>query len=204
MRLSPNVVSFNSATSWKDIYGHVGGRKPFLKSDFYDADGQARSIVTSRDPVEHGAMRRLLSNAFSAKALEEQESIVHSYIDLLIKQIGKHATGKEEGEEMVKWYNWCTFDIIGDLAFGVPFGCLQAGIPHVWITTILNSVSLKIHYGLMIKYLGNSKLGSMLKNCLVPKSLYEQIKRHHAYSRDSVLKYSVSQNLSRVCGTCMY
>lgn len=53
---------------------------------------------------------------------------MHEYVDLLIKQIQTHATDKPEGEEMVKWYNYITFDIIGDLAFGDPFGSLKSGM----------------------------------------------------------------------------
>lgn len=61
----------------------------------------------------------------------EQEDIVQGYVDMLIKQISVHATGKE-GEEMVKWYNFTTFDIIGDLAFGDPFGSLNDGMVSFW------------------------------------------------------------------------
>lgn len=190
MRVSPNQVSFDSAKSWKDIYGHVGGRKVFLKSDFYDSDGRPKSVVSSRDPTEHGAMRKLLSNAFSAKALAEQESIVHSYVDLFIKQIGKHATGKEEGEEMVKWYNWCTFDIIGDLAFGDPFGCLEAGVPHFWVSTILDAVRSGTYYAALIKYFGNSKFSMALKSLIIPQGLLKQRERHLGYSKDKLIKYS--------------
>lgn len=71
-------------------------------------------------------MRRLLSHGFSAKALAEQESIVQEYIDKFISQVNVYATGPE-GQEMVKWYNFTTFDIIGDLAFGDPFGSLSDG-----------------------------------------------------------------------------
>jgi cytochrome P450 len=127
VRISPNQLSFCSASSWKDIYGHVGGRQQFLKSDTYQNEYHP-NIVSARDPAQHGQMRKLLSHGFSQKALMEQEDIVHEYVDLLIKQIQTHATNKPQGEEMVKWYNYITFDIIGDLAFGDPFGSLKSGM----------------------------------------------------------------------------
>ncbi|KAF8249206.1 putative cytochrome P450, partial [Wilcoxina mikolae CBS 423.85] len=197
VRVSPNQVSFDSASSWKDIYGHVGGRKPFLKSDLYDSDARPKSIVTIRDPVEHGAMRKLLSNAFSAKALAGQESIVHIYVDLLVKQIGKHATGKPEGEGMVKWYNWCTFDIIGDLAFGDPFGCLEAGVPHFWVSAILDSIKVGAYNAMLIKYIGNSKPALALKKLFVPKHLMAQRERHFGYGRDKMMKRMNNPNSTR-------
>jgi len=72
-------------------------------------------------------MKRKLSNGFSVKALSEQEDIVHYYLDKLIGQINAHGTGPE-GDEMVKWYNFFTFDLIGDLAFGESFGSLNDGM----------------------------------------------------------------------------
>lgn len=105
VRLAPNTLSYSSASSWKQIYGHVGGRKQFLKTESYDL-GDHPNLVSIRDPVKHGEMRKLLSHAFSTKALSEQEEIVHEYVDLLIKQININAVGKPKGEEMVKWYNY--------------------------------------------------------------------------------------------------
>jgi len=72
-------------------------------------------------------MKRKLSHGFSVKALSEQEDIVHNYLDKLIRQINAYGTGPE-GDEMVKWYNFFTFDLIGDLAFGESFGSLNDGM----------------------------------------------------------------------------
>lgn len=127
VRIGPTQLSYSSATSWKDIYGHVGGRKQFLKTDFYD-DESAVNIVSARDPHQHGKFRRLLSNGFSAKALADQEVFVQQYVDKFVAQLNTYATGPE-GDDLLKWYNFCTFDIIGDLAFGDPFGCLDDGRP---------------------------------------------------------------------------
>lgn len=143
VRIAPNQLSFCSAASWKDIYGHVAGRQQFLKSDTYQNEYH-QNIITVRDPYQHGQMRKLLSHGFSQKALMEQEDIVHHYVDLFIKQIDTYATKKEEGEEMVKWYNFTTFDIIGDLAFGDPFGSLDDGMlflntPLLWISRLVEN-----------------------------------------------------------------
>jgi len=72
-------------------------------------------------------MKRKLSHGFSVKALSEQEDIVNDYLDKLIRQINVYATGPK-GDEMVKWYNFFTFDVIGDLAFGESFGSLNDGM----------------------------------------------------------------------------
>lgn len=129
VRTSPNELSFSSAASWRDIYGFRHGHKPFIKSPFYDGGSfadQAHSIVSERDPVTHGRMRKDLSHAFSDKSLKEQEYLVAEMVDLFIEQIGKHGAEKE-GIDMVMWFNLLTFDIIGSLAFGEPFGGLKSG-----------------------------------------------------------------------------
>lgn len=41
---------------------------------------------------------------------------------------------------MVSWYNWTTFDVIGDLAFGEPFGCLEKAQYDPWVDAIGKSV----------------------------------------------------------------
>ena len=76
-------------------------------------------------------MKRKLSHGFSVKALSEQEGIVHDYVNKLIKQINVHAAGPG-GDEMVKWYNFFTFDLIGDLAFGESFGSLNDGMLYLF------------------------------------------------------------------------
>lgn len=55
-------------------------------------------------------MRRNLSHAFSDKALQSQESLIQSHIDLLISRLGEHA---DQGQnlDIMRWYNYATFDM---------------------------------------------------------------------------------------------
>ena len=79
VRIAPNELSFNTAQSWKDIYGTRKGHQTFLKSSFYDGASfadLAHSIVSERDPTVHAGMRKLLSPAFSDRALSQQESLL--------------------------------------------------------------------------------------------------------------------------------
>ena len=129
VRIAPNEVSFNSAQSWKDIYGFRQGHKTFVKSEFYDGGSfadQAHSIVSERDPTEHGKMRKFLSHAFSDRSLSEQEFLIASVIDGFIGQIGK--TGPN-GLDISAAFGRLTFDIIGNLAFGTEFGGVESGLP---------------------------------------------------------------------------
>lgn len=41
--------------------------------------------------------------------------------------------------DMTKFYNYTTFDVIGDLAFGEPFGCLDNTTYHPWVPLVFQS-----------------------------------------------------------------
>ena len=70
-------------------------------------------------------MRKQFSHDFSAQALAKQQEVIQYFIDMLITQLDKHCT--EQPGDMKDWYNFCTFDIIGELAFGEPFGSTASG-----------------------------------------------------------------------------
>jgi hypothetical protein len=71
-------------------------------------------------------MRKSLTPAFSTKALVEQESIVQSCIDEFINKVGEEGT-REKGLNMTKWFEMLAFDILGEMAFGETFHCIQNG-----------------------------------------------------------------------------
>ena len=70
-------------------------------------------------------MRKQFSHDFSPQALAKQEDIIQYYIDMMITQLDKNCT--EQPGDVRDWYNFCTFDIIGELAFGEPFGSTASG-----------------------------------------------------------------------------
>ena len=51
VQTAPNQLTFCSASSWKDIYGHSPSREAFLKGSFYEPlPGEAHNIVSVSDP----------------------------------------------------------------------------------------------------------------------------------------------------------
>lgn len=72
---------------------------------------QAESVLNARKDADHSRMRRVLAHAFSEKAMREQEPLIQGYVNLLMKSLHKAA---EKGPlNMVSWYEFVTFDIIG-------------------------------------------------------------------------------------------
>jgi cytochrome P450 len=84
------------------------------------------TTLTMADDENHARQRRALSHAFSLKALSEQEYIIQGFVDKLIMNLRRMAENSQSFN-LVDWLNFTTFDIIGDLAFGEPFGCLESG-----------------------------------------------------------------------------
>ena len=72
-------------------------------------------------------MRRLWAHGFSARALQEHEQLEQRYVDLFIRQIEKYGLNPK-GIDVCNWFNYMTFDIIGELVFGESFGALENGV----------------------------------------------------------------------------
>ncbi|KAK7749837.1 hypothetical protein SLS53_000418 [Cytospora paraplurivora] len=139
-RVGPNELSFASATSFKAIYGNrTAGEPKVTKDAFYDMFGSGFNeacLGSEKDPRKAGNKRGLFSAAFSAKALSEQEVIIQHCIDQFIEKLGILGSGPQ-GVDMVKWYEMVSFDILGEMAFGETFGCIEAESPHYWLDIIL-------------------------------------------------------------------
>jgi cytochrome P450 len=145
VRIRPGELLFTDPDAWRDIYSHHNGAvvkgEEFAKSDiFYQTPGVVPSLLAeSRD--NHTLIRRQFNYGFSDKILRDQESIVKGYVDLLMQRLRERcipSTKTDGGEketlsasktafDLRRWYNYTTFDIIGDMAFGEPFGSLEAG-----------------------------------------------------------------------------
>lgn len=112
VRIGPNSLSFATPESYMAIYGHPKqGQKKFTKAAVYDKG--ERRIANVRDPAEHAQQRKLLSNAFSSRALRDQEVVIHRYVDLLVQQLNKLGSGGSKPVDASAAYNWLTFDVIG-------------------------------------------------------------------------------------------
>lgn len=107
-----------------------------VKSEFYEMFGSgfdSLCIASERNPRVHSRMRKSLTPAFSTEALVEQESIVQSCIDGFIEKVGERGT-REEGLDLSKWFEMLAFDIVGEMAFGESFHCIENG--GSWVITV--------------------------------------------------------------------
>nr|KAK5449241.1 hypothetical protein LTR18_002330 [Exophiala xenobiotica] len=91
------------------------------------------------DHDTHARQRKALSHGFSKKALWDQEPIVNEFVTKLMNNMHTFAQ-KGQVFDIVKWFNFVTFDVIGDLSFGESCGYLEGGDFHFWITLIFDAV----------------------------------------------------------------
>jgi len=63
------------------------------------------------------------------------------YFDLLIRKLHEKILGPENGNvNMVRWFNFTTFDLVGDLVFGESFEALREEEYGFWIAHIFPSL----------------------------------------------------------------
>ncbi|KAK3368610.1 putative benzoate 4-monooxygenase cytochrome P450 [Podospora didyma] len=150
VRVAPDEVSYTSPTAWKTIYGQRSVEMPKDPNFSLLTPSGVQNILTA-DRETHVRQRRLLSHAFSERALREQESILQSYSTNLCSQLEEFC--RNGPVDLFDWYTFATFDLIGDLAFGQSFGCLEAGVAAPFIQSI-KSGSRELMLNQMLRYYG--------------------------------------------------
>ncbi|RYP10685.1 hypothetical protein DL764_000475 [Monosporascus ibericus] len=181
VRIAPNELAFSNSTAWKDIMGHkTQGGAEFEKWDrFYRPVKDMPTDIVNSGREEHGALRKTLSHGFSDRSMREQQPIIKKYIDLLLQRLHENCQDGRKALNMAAWYNYTTFDVIGDLAFGGSFGCLDNSDYHVWVKTIFQMARV----GTMFQVLSNfPALKDMLLK-MVPKKFMEEQENHMAFTK---------------------
>jgi hypothetical protein len=128
--MSPNELSFCTVSAYKSIYAtRTSAELKVPKDKFYDMFGAGFSepcISCEKDPTRAGAKRSMFSGAFSAKSLAEQEEVLQRCINDFVVKVGKLGNN-DKGLDMRKWYEMISFDILGEMAFGESFNCIENG-----------------------------------------------------------------------------
>ena len=182
VRTAPDELSYINAAAWKVIQGFRQGHEE-LPKDHMSLPLPPNKVygILSANKVNHARFRRLLSHAFSDKGLREQEPRIRHYVDLLIRRLHEYAG--QGPQNMVNWYNWTTFDLIGDLAFGEPFHCLDDARTHPWIAFIYQNVkSITV-----LNVLRRFRLAGLV-SMLLPKKLQQARKGNYEYARDQATR----------------
>ncbi|KAI6379154.1 hypothetical protein MCOR25_002030 [Pyricularia grisea] len=183
VRVSPDELSYNSSNAWRDLYGHVKGKTGDHGRDPV-ATYDHREGLFGAKLEDHPRFRRAISHGFSAQAMMEQQPIIAKYVDLFIKKLNQRCASGSQPLNMVQWYDFVTFDIVGDLTFGEPFNCLQNSEYHQWVTIIFENIKLA---ALGIQARRFPTIAKLLEY-LIPARLLKQREQHNALTSSKVSK----------------
>ncbi|OCK85223.1 putative cytochrome P450 monooxygenase [Lepidopterella palustris CBS 459.81] len=174
VRVAPDELAYADADAWRDIYGHRVDKVQIPKDpNFYLNTAAGELSIIAAPNRRHGEIRRLMSHGFSEKALRDQEPFIQHYVDLLIRRL-RDLSVKDEPIDMVNWYNFFTFDIIGDLAFGESFNCLETSQYHPWIHIAFEIIIA----GTMFRVTDYYPWVKRVLIAFIPKSLQNGVKIH--------------------------
>lgn len=166
VRLGPSHLSYTDVRAYKDIYGHRAGEHSSLKENPKSDEFYRKSLVDrgeldapsilDADREEHGRLRRAVAAGFSDRSMREHEGVILRVVNQLISGLRRKS---ELGEEvdMVRWYNWSAFDIVGDLIFAESFGCLDEEKTHPFVKMVTGSTS-EAGMLMAMKYAGLGKV----------------------------------------------
>lgn len=184
VRTAPDEISVSDPEGWKDIYAIRPGHKPFPKNPVWwggKSTGLPESLINAEDEADHDRIRWLMAPAFTPKAVEAQERTVQSYVDLLVQRLRERAAAKED-VDIVSWYNFTTFDIVGDLGFGEPFDCLKNSKYHPWVAIIFSYFKVFVIAAGFRFYPGLSKI----LMALIPASVRKQSLESKAMTKEKI------------------
>ncbi|QDS75471.1 hypothetical protein FKW77_004385 [Venturia effusa] len=143
VRLGPDTLSFINEQAWKDIYMHrqdANGKamKQLAKNHKKRHENGVYSLLDAPDDV-HSRQRKMLSHAFSDRALREQEPLLRSYTDLVVRNLTDDARCNRP-VDIVETFNFLTFDVIGELAFGESFHACETREEHPWFALFFTTI----------------------------------------------------------------
>jgi cytochrome P450 len=162
IRIRPGELAFADPQAWQDIYGQkVPGKMAGLQNGlkelpkytpFYKFFNKEPENINTSSYQKHAVFRKMLATSFSDRNMREQEPIIKSYVDLLVMRLRENSQ-KLGALDLMLWYNWTTFDVIGDLSFGESFHCLEESRSHPFVNfaKALNHESARL---LSLRYLG--------------------------------------------------
>lgn len=145
------------------------------------------NIVTTPNIHVRARMRRLLSTSFNAQSLLDQAPALERYANIVIDRLSAiHESHTSRAEatvvNMLDWTNFYAMDIIGDLAMGESFHCLEQNAYHTWVQTLFMFFKGMIIAAAFRFFPG----GWVLLQTLIPKRIREQQKQHTDFTNTKI------------------
>jgi cytochrome P450 len=143
VRIAPNQLSYINVQGWKDIYNPGRNYRRGYQKDpkFYEMYGdefEMPSMFTASH-VNHERLRRIVSQAFSEKALISQEPLFHKFADELVESLERTI---DRRVDINKLYHFTLFDMMADFLFAEPLNLLQDGAYSPYVQSIFQYIHI--------------------------------------------------------------
>ncbi|KAL1975132.1 hypothetical protein VTN31DRAFT_3524 [Thermomyces dupontii] len=124
VRVGPSDLSIALPRAVSAVHGP---KSPCTKNSFYDMTAPVRSLHSHRTRAVHDRRRRVWSPAFSDRALRGYETRIRVHRQKLFQALAAHANEKINISD---WFNFYSYDVMGDLAFAKSFHMLETESNH--------------------------------------------------------------------------
>lgn len=185
VRTAPDEISYIDPEAWKFVHGHgdtkAQGSRPqkhWIRSGNDVTDTPSLLFAPTG---AHSRMRRVFHSAFSDRSLKLQEPLIVKYIDLLRERLREKAP--QGAIDIVKYFNFTTFDVMGDLAFGESLHMLNNDEYDPWVANTFEYLKT-FTFLEMCQYYAVTRYGVRQ----LMKLMAKQRQEHFQYTVDKVNK----------------
>lgn len=130
VRTGPNELTIFRPDAHTAIHGPQSKCK---KAEWYDLMYPSVSLQTTRDKADHNRRRRIWDRAFSVKTINGYHPRVVAHLDEFEREL---ANKQHQAIDVTDWFNFLSFDVMGDVSFGTEFNLVKTGKMHFAIETI--------------------------------------------------------------------
>ncbi|RMZ81318.1 hypothetical protein DV737_g2605, partial [Chaetothyriales sp. CBS 132003] len=130
VRVGPSELSIANPNAYHLIHSN---QSPCEKGPWYNILHPVKSLHMLRDRKEHALRRKTWDKGLGTKALRDYEPRVEEYTQQLLSFLKK-----KEGSpvDVSTLFNFYSFDVMGDLAFGKGFDMLKEDVVHYYMTSV--------------------------------------------------------------------
>ncbi|KAK1974965.1 cytochrome P450 [Colletotrichum cereale] len=178
VRLDPNTIDWADPRAFKDLMGHGKGEN--YKDPVKASSRPTGLLYAGRE--DHARMRQVLAPGFSTQSIVEQQPLIQKHVNLLIQRLYEKCKDGKGVLDIVAWYNFTAFDLIGDLALGEPFGSLEKSDYHSWILSIFDNIHANIYRNEFKRFW----ITRLFEKWLIPGKLKEKEKFIKQLSKEKI------------------
>ncbi|KAH7031834.1 cytochrome P450, partial [Macrophomina phaseolina] len=143
-------------------------------------------LFSAKDGPAHQRQRRIFAPAFTNTALRKQETMLAGHVKKLVAHLHRACESGEAQVNFADLFNFLTFDVMADLAFGAPLGLLDSGSYNTWVRNMFAVIKLLSLRLTLLSY--TPLIVRLLTPLLASKSAVEKRNQHFSFAAELVNK----------------